>query len=106
MHHCVTSVKKEVLPVLEKDLEEQVEVVRETERKKKKEEEAKKVEEAAKKDKAKGEVEFSYMRLRRWCIWKSNARFDMVWCGVVWCEEVKETLRCQDEKATTMSKKP
>lgn len=92
MHHCVTSVKKEVLPVLEKDLEEQVEVVRETERKKKKEEEAKKAEEAAKKDKAKGEVEFSYMGLRRWCSSKSNARFDMVWF-----EEVN--------KDTTMSRR-
>ena len=46
--------KKEVLPVLEKDLEQQVEGVRENERKKKKEEEAKKLEEATKKEKEKG----------------------------------------------------
>ena len=61
MHQCAAAVKKEVLPVLEKDLEQQVEVVRETERKKRKEdeakkmeEEAKKVEDAAKKEKEKG----------------------------------------------------
>ena len=59
MHQCAAAVKKEVLPVLEKDLEQQVEVVRETERKKRKEEEAKKVEEEAKKaeDAAKREKE-------------------------------------------------
>lgn len=55
MHHCAATVKKEVLPVLEKDLEKQVEVIRESERKKRKEEDAKKAEETAKKEKAKGE---------------------------------------------------
>ncbi|CAB4034551.1 Hypothetical predicted protein, partial [Paramuricea clavata] len=49
VHHCAAAVKKEVLPVFEKDLEEQVESLRETERKKRKEEEAKKAAEAVKK---------------------------------------------------------
>jgi hypothetical protein len=53
VHHCAAAVKKEVLPVLEKDLAEQVEVVRETEKKKRKEEEIKKAEETAKKAKGK-----------------------------------------------------
>ena len=60
VHHCVAAIKKEVQPVLEKDLEEQVELVRETERKKRKEEEAKKTEEKekAKKEKEKGVIIF------------------------------------------------
>lgn len=53
VHHCVATVKKDVLPVLEKDLEEQIGGLRETERKKRKDEEAKLAAEASKKEKGK-----------------------------------------------------
>lgn len=52
--------------MLEKDLEEQLEVVRDTEKKKRKEEEAKKVEEAAKKEKEKGKGIFFENTLSMW----------------------------------------
>ena len=53
--HCVAGVKKKVLPTLERDLDAQINTVREAERKKKKEEETKKqAEEETKKEKSKG----------------------------------------------------
>lgn len=63
VHHCAATVKKEVLPVLEKDLEEQVEVVRETEKKKRREEEIKKSEETAKTVKDKGMIIMRFEKL-------------------------------------------
>ena len=76
MHHCIASVKKDVLPVLEKDLEEQIENLRENERKKRKdEEETKKAEEALKKEKPKGKMQKLVLKCyfvseRYWFIYK------------------------------------